>query len=218
MFGRFFSVKGKKKGVPDPESPKVPGRQDRLEPEPDPEAYSSEKVDAMAREMPERKSVWWACQSCRKVESKMQPHDVASMEAAENWVKTPNPATEEKLSAALQKQDFQGPGAWAAQAASWSAKSADVAGAASASGGGEALAAKAVAGAVKMAAAMAADKFTPPAFKAQTPEFNADLPSVDFPQTNGEVPVPSTPQENATMLKPFIELGHEIESGSNGWS
>src|SRR6476620_2039988 len=77
-------------------------------------------ASALAHGMPERESVWWACQSSQKVGDKLNPEEHAATKAAENWVKNPTPQTKAAAAAAASKTDYKGPGGWAAQAAAWS--------------------------------------------------------------------------------------------------
>ena len=80
-------------------------------------------VDYVANALPPRESVWWAAQSGRAVEGKMTGPDVAAMEAAEAWVKSPTAETAAAATEAAAATDYQGPGAWAAQAAGWAEES-----------------------------------------------------------------------------------------------
>ena len=126
-------------------------------------------IDQMASDMPEQKSVWWACKSADKVGSQMTPEDIQAKLAAEAWVKEPTP--ENKLAAddAAKATDYKGPGAWSAQAAAWAKDPETEATSAAAAElppevvqakelmGKEASSAVAVAGAVKLAAAMKAN-------------------------------------------------------------
>jgi len=133
------------------------------------EAPPSDVIDQMASDMPEQKSVWWACKSADKVNSQMTPEDIQAKLAAEAWAKEPTP--ENKLAAedAAKATDYKGPGAWSAQAVAW-AKDPEAEATSSAATelplevvqakelmGKEASSAVAVAGAVKLAAAMKAN-------------------------------------------------------------
>jgi hypothetical protein len=81
---------------------------------------SEDAIKTMAHGMPERESVWYACQSSDRVADKMAPADKDALAAAKDWVKNPSPATQQQAADAAAKTDYQGPGAWAAQAAAWS--------------------------------------------------------------------------------------------------
>lgn len=81
---------------------------------------SMDAVNVLSHGMPERESVWWACQSSRQVETKLNPADKSALSAAESWVKNPTAQTKAAAAAAASKTDYTGPGAWAAQAAAWS--------------------------------------------------------------------------------------------------
>lgn len=76
-------------------------------------------IDALAQQLGPRKGVLWAVESSKVVSSKTHPADQSATGAAEAWVKNPNPSTQAGATSAAKKTDFQGPGAWAAQAAAW---------------------------------------------------------------------------------------------------
>ncbi|HEY2588580.1 MAG TPA: hypothetical protein VGI81_22755 [Tepidisphaeraceae bacterium] len=76
-------------------------------------------IESLATKMPDRKGVLWAVESCKLVKSKMSPLDQQASAAAEQWVKQPTPANQAAAAAAAKKTDYQGPGAWAAQAVAW---------------------------------------------------------------------------------------------------
>src|SRR5689334_22688633 len=86
-------------------------------------------IDALARQMTDRQGVWWAAQSAKTVPPGSTPSaDQAAVTAAEAWAGGPSPGSQDAGAGAASKTDFQGPGAWAAQAAAW-AKPAPPAGA-----------------------------------------------------------------------------------------
>ena len=166
-------------------------------------------IDKMAQDMPERESVWWACKSADKVDSQMTPEDIKAKLAAEAWVKEPTPDNKLAAGDAATESGHKGPGAWSAQAAAWAkdpqsetnvATSEDSAPEVAQSKeltSKDASAAVAVAGAVKLAAAMKSDpkavlkaladsKQTPPEQEAEpaaTPEKIAlEQPKLEIPE------------------------------------
>src|SRR5437867_3163173 len=54
---------------------------------------STDAVNVLAHGMPERESVWWACQSSEKVAPQLAPADKAALGTADAWVKNPNQVT-----------------------------------------------------------------------------------------------------------------------------
>jgi len=83
------------------------------------EKLAPDAVNVLAHGMPEQKSVFWACKSTDLVSGQVSPEDMAAKMAAEKWVKAPTLANQTAAAEAAAKTDFQGPGAWAAQAAAW---------------------------------------------------------------------------------------------------
>lgn len=180
---------------------------------------SGEAINLLAHGMPERESVWYACQSSQKVAGQLAPADKTALQAAEAWVKNPTGAAKANAAAAAAKTDFQGPGAWAAQAAAFSQSPT---GAIPATG----LTGHASAGSVKLASAMA-NNVTPP--KVSLPEFKPNvpaaptLPGVKAPQAilAPPEPPPLTLDEQvqaAQMQQPFVDLGKDIACGKNTWT
>jgi hypothetical protein len=121
-------------------------------------------IQSLAQQLGPRKGVLWATESSKLVGTKTQPADQAAAQAAEAWVKNPNPSTQAMAAAAAKKTDFQGPGAWAAQAASWAHPSAH--GVASGAG---------VTGANRQASAPVAGVNSPPAGHAGNSAATASL-------------------------------------------
>jgi hypothetical protein len=80
---------------------------------------TGDAIQTLAHGMPERESVWYACQSSQRVAGQMTPADQSALKAAEAWVKNPNPATQAQAATAASAANYNGPGAWAAQAAAW---------------------------------------------------------------------------------------------------
>lgn len=76
-------------------------------------------IPDLAGQLGDRKGVLWAVESCKLVNSKMTPLDQQACAAAEQWAKAPTPANHAAAAAAAKKTDYQGAGAWAAQAVAW---------------------------------------------------------------------------------------------------
>lgn len=186
---------------------------------PSPEEYCPEVIDAMAEEMAPRDGVEWAVKSARQVDPDMlSPEDLAALEAAEAWAADPCEATVAAAEEALQDVDYQGPGAFAALAAvsvPLAAALASTAGgvgaaaaAAPAAASATGIAPKAVAGAVKLAAAMANGQKPAVADAAEAtdsaPQAAADAKSDEASHD---------PAGTAEALKPYIDLGKDIMAG-----
>lgn len=77
----------------------------------------SDMVKVLAQGLADRDGVAWAVKCALKVADKLPAADVLAMRAAEAWVKNPTSERQAAAAAAAQRTDFQGPGAWAAQAA-----------------------------------------------------------------------------------------------------
>lgn len=188
---------------------------------------STEAVNFMANGMPERESTWWACQSSRQVEGKLNAADRSALSAAEGWVKNPTPDTKAAAAEAAAKTDFTGPGGWAAQSAAWSQSPATTGAAAGAPQAS--LAASAVAGAVLLAAGLVNRPAMP---EAQKPKLDLQAPSPQAPKIPDapalkapEAPAVETPTVSpaeqskfAKTLQPFIDLGKDVASGKNTWA
>ncbi len=202
------------------------------------EKLAPDAVNVLAHGMPEQKSVFWACKSTELVSGQTSPHDMAAKMAAEKWVKAPTVANQKAAAEAAAKTDFQGPGAWAAQAAAWAKpptpplpnppavglpdeaiQAMDLAQQQTSTG-------KAVAGSVKIAAAMKNDpgimkKLSVP----ESPQFNApEIPELKMPAVTAPlVPqIPAmTPKEIdacSKALEPFLKLGMDIAQGKISWT
>jgi hypothetical protein len=78
---------------------------------------AADMVKVLAQGLPDREGVAWAVQCVLKVADKLPPADALAMRAAQAWVKNPTPELKAAAAAAAQRTDYQGPGAWAAQAA-----------------------------------------------------------------------------------------------------
>ncbi|MFO1500026.1 MAG: hypothetical protein U1G07_16820 [Verrucomicrobiota bacterium] len=186
-------------------------------------------VNALAHGMPERESVWWACQSSQKVADKLNPAEQQATQAAEAWVRNPTPENQAAAAAAAAKTDYTGPGGWAAQAAAWSQPPAAMPAAAPGAGAPAlpaaspppALTPAAVSGSVLLAAGLA----NRPAMSApQKPNLarpavpSLTTPSIASPAV-AEPPVPVVDQSKlVTPLGPFLDLGKDVASGQNSWT
>ena len=112
-------------------------------------------VRFLARALPKREAVWWACLSARSVMgAPPDPSYLQALEAAEAWVYKPTEPHRRQASAAAQQAAFEHAAAWAAMAAFWSEGSIAPEDA-PAVPPADNLTAKAVAGAVMLAAVQA---------------------------------------------------------------
>ena len=196
---------------------------------------SGDAINSLAHGMPERESVWYACQSSQRVADKLPANDSAALKAAEAWVKNPTPATQAKAAAAAAATDYQGPGAWAAQGAAWSTSTPGAPPPPAVPGANPAsLTPQATSGAVQLASAMEAGAPIPkldlPALQAappppamappagpkfQMPEFAA--PAAPQAPTAPQLTPPEL-QKIAQVQKPYVDLGKEIAAGKNTWA
>lgn len=190
---------------------------------------SVDAVNFLAHGMPERESVWWACQSSRQVEGKLNPADKSALTAAESWVKNPTPQTQANAAAAAAQTDYTGPGAWAAQAAAWSQPTtpapAIAAAAPKTAVPPPGLAAPAAAGSVMLASGLAKGPPMPPVPK---PKLDAAAlaaakptlpPPPKMPTVPSPPPIPEVDQAKlAPQVQPFLDLGKDVASGKNTWA
>ncbi len=85
------------------------------------QALYADAVRFLARALPKREAVWWACLSARSVLSQESPPaHIKAIEAAEQWVYKPLEAHRRLAEQAAQASEYNNPGAWAAMAAFWS--------------------------------------------------------------------------------------------------
>ena len=128
------------------------------------EVLFSDAVKFLARALPKRESTWWACLCSRGALDEAASESLSkALEAAERWVYEPTEEHRRQAYAAAQATGFDHPVSWAAMAAFWSGGSMappDV----PAVPPGDDLTAKAVAGALMLAAVqtqpeLAADKY-----------------------------------------------------------
>jgi hypothetical protein len=178
------------------------------------QGLNRDAVSLLANGMEERRAVWWAAQSSRRVEGKLASGELGALKAAEDWCR--GGASEAQLQDVLGKAQFQGPGSFAAQGALWSSRGACFDGAP--------LAPKAVEGSVHLAAAMEAGAPVPP-----PPEMIPEIPLASGIEPEPAVPVerpgvleppPSPPAPGAAQqaalddaLAPFVELGAKVAAG-----
>lgn len=113
-----------------------------------------DSVRFLARALPKREAIWWACICARGVLSQDAPASLHALEAAEQWVYKPTEANRRLADAAARAASFEGAAAWAAMAAFWSEGSMAPEDAPEVPPADN-LTAKAVAGAVMMAAVAA---------------------------------------------------------------
>lgn len=97
-----------------------------LEPGMRPEAYIQaltqaekwpEAVKVMARALPAREAVWWACVCTRQMESDANQEETEALEAAEQWVYKPNEDNREKAFRIMQDSNSDSAASLCASAA-----------------------------------------------------------------------------------------------------
>ncbi|MCQ8104785.1 hypothetical protein NP590_11765 [Methylomonas sp. SURF-2] len=78
-------------------------------------------VRFLARALPKREAVWWACLSARGCLAEHAGQQLLqAVEAAEAWVYKPNEANRRQAYHAAELAKFENPAAWAGMAAFWS--------------------------------------------------------------------------------------------------
>lgn len=78
-------------------------------------------VRFLARALPKREAVWWACLSARSVMGEQpEPSFLQALETAEAWVYKPTEPHRRQANVAAQQAAFEHAAAWAAMAAFWS--------------------------------------------------------------------------------------------------
>lgn len=83
--------------------------------------FYPDAVRFLARALPKREAVWWACLSARSVLGEQpEAKRLQALEAAEAWVFKPTEIARRQASAAAQMAVLDNPFAWAAMAAFWS--------------------------------------------------------------------------------------------------
>ena len=80
-----------------------------------------EAARLVAHAMPKREAVWWACMCARAVpDPALKPEDLASLAAAEAWVRRPEERARRAAAEIAEKTSFKSAEAWAAMGAFWS--------------------------------------------------------------------------------------------------
>lgn len=202
-----------------------PEAQSVLKPQQTPSQYLSalqykhlgnDMIKTMAHGMSDHDGVHWAAQSAEKVSSKLPPHEVYAMKAAQAWVQNPTPDNKAAAAQAASASPSKGPGALAAQGAAWSQPK----------GTAPRLTPHAVSGAVMSAAAIhAGPRPTPNAPTAPTAPNTPHIPTAPKLQ-KPQLAVPNAPSPPATVpphvhaetfksQHPFIAMGLHIASGKN---
>lgn len=78
-------------------------------------------VRFLARALPKREAVWWACLSARScLTEKTEPKLLQAVEAAEAWVYKPTETNRRQAFNAAEAASFENPAAWAGMGAFWS--------------------------------------------------------------------------------------------------
>lgn len=114
----------------------------------------ADAVDFLARALPKREAVWWACVCTRELPAKPeQPLLMAALKAAEAWVLRPSEENRRAAEAAANATRISHPARWAAMGAFWSGGSMAPPGSPEVKPADD-FTAKAVSGAVQMAAGL----------------------------------------------------------------
>ncbi|MES2711151.1 MAG: hypothetical protein V4653_06180 [Pseudomonadota bacterium] len=80
-----------------------------------------EAARLVAHALPKREAVWWACMCARAVpDPALKPEDLASLTAAEAWVRRPEERARRAAAELAEKTSFKSAEAWAAMGAFWS--------------------------------------------------------------------------------------------------
>lgn len=228
MFKKIF-------GIDKPEA--VPSAAEAVEhPSVDELLSLEQQVDTLAREMPVEKGILWAAKSAEMVQPLLSPEDAQAAQAAEAFSKDPSPELSEAAVKAAKAVEVPGPGAMAAQAAGLASGPA-VSDDAAKLMGAEALAGMLdqvkegvfglIAGAVKLAAALAEDALKVAQAVVPLPKFDLNAPEApEIPEAPPVDPATITPPrealeqlsgeqlaKSAAALKPFLELGEKIKNG-----
>jgi hypothetical protein len=67
-----------------------------------------------------REAVWWACRSVRRIMGTVPDADMDALQAAEAWVRNPEPELRQAAQEAATRADQNSAAAWTALAAAWS--------------------------------------------------------------------------------------------------
>ncbi len=79
-----------------------------------------EAVRMLAYALPEREAVWWSCMCVRHAAPSLPDAERCAVEAAEAWVRRPEPAMRHEAALAASAPGYAAPGAWSALGAAWS--------------------------------------------------------------------------------------------------
>jgi hypothetical protein len=79
-----------------------------------------EAVRMLAYTLPEREAVWWSCICVRHTAASLPAPELGAVEAAEAWVRKPEPELRREAAMAASASGYAAPGAWSALAAVWS--------------------------------------------------------------------------------------------------
>jgi hypothetical protein len=80
-----------------------------------------EAARLVAHALPKREAVWWACMCARAIpDPALKPEDMASLAAAEAWVRRPEERARRAAAEIAEKTSFKSAEAWAAMGAFWS--------------------------------------------------------------------------------------------------
>jgi len=80
-----------------------------------------EAARLVAHALPKREAVWWACMCARAIpDPALKPEDLASLAAAEAWVRRPEERARRAAAEIAEKTSFKSAEAWAAMGAFWS--------------------------------------------------------------------------------------------------
>jgi len=174
-----------------------------------------EMVKFMAHGLPDKQGVLWAVRSAEMVADKVSVEDAQAMQAAKSWVENPNAKSQAAAASAAARTNLQGPGAWAAQAATWAQLATP--GALPASGGAfPRLTPHAVSAAVLLASAIAAGPKPAASKRTEPAPSPPDLP-VQPVAGRPAAPLPVIPPKVQTQMfkaqQPFIALGLDLASG-----
>lgn len=171
-------------------------------------------VGFLAHALPAPKAVLWASESCDLVRSRQSPADQQAAAKARAWAVNPSVANRQAATDAAAAADYAGPGAWAAQAAAWSAAPAEAAQNDPEVTAG--LVGKAVAGSVMLSAALADPNVTLPPVVTISSARETPAPAGAAPWSAPVATVPEPPPagELLSHYQPMIERGLQLAAGA----
>ncbi|MCP3869540.1 MAG: hypothetical protein GY703_15875 [Gammaproteobacteria bacterium] len=175
-------------------------------------------VALLAYALTDEKAVRWAAEAAKAVNDFLPPEEVSATASA--VAASDGSITREELEQTLSETHFQGPGAWAAQAALWALQARDK----SDEQRVAELIPKAVEGAVRLAAALQAESYTIPEVPVpeltmpDIPQYSIEqpelIPEVDEQMLADVVPpqvdVETDPEAVNRALAPFLDMGMQI--------